>query len=334
MSKRSTTIKRRLVSVPAIFLAAIALTVLLPVWIVILGLYDLVRAPRRMPHLRLVAFAFCWAWIEVAGLTVSFFIWVTGQVNNQVPLNTLQRWWAARVVGALRITCGLKLTIDGEGLTSPGPVVVLARHASLADSVVSLFIVAPTAATIPRYVLKRELLSDPCLDVAGNRGDNHFLDRSAVDAAPELAALKALSAGMGADGVATIFPEGTRANPKKVARALEKIGERDPERANRLRALKHLLPPRPAGSYALVSGAPTADIVILSHVGFEGLDTFSGILKGVPGKYPIHLWLRRIARAEVPRQEAEFTLWLDNTWLAVDREIDDALLARQSTFSN
>jgi len=318
--------------VPAVFIAAILLTVLLPIWVIIIGLYDLIRAPRRMPHLRLVAFAFCWAWIEVASLLVAFYLWASGQIKKPAPLNSLQRRWAARLVGALRITCGLKLRVIGNELIRPGPVVVLARHASLADSVVSFFLVAPTAATIPRYVLKRELLSDPALDVGGNRGDNHFLDRTATDAAPELAALSALSAGMGTDGVSVIFPEGTRANPKKTARALEKIGGHDPERAQRLRNLKHLLPPRPAGSYALVSGAPTADIVILGHVGFEGLDTFSGILKGIPNDDPIYAWMRRIPRGEVPVDEAGFTLWLDNTWLQLDREIDTELQARAGAF--
>ena len=54
---------------------------------------------------------------------------------------------------------------------------MLCRHASLADSLVSAWVITSVAGMNPRYVLKRELLVDPCLDIVGNRLPNHFLDR-------------------------------------------------------------------------------------------------------------------------------------------------------------
>ena len=69
-----------------------------------------------------------------------------------------------------------------------------------------------------RFVIKRELLSDPCLDIAGNRMRNHFVDRGATHSGPELAALQELTTDMGDDTCAVIFPEGTRASPEKRAR--------------------------------------------------------------------------------------------------------------------
>ena len=125
---------------------------------------------------------------------------------------------------------------------------MLCRPASLADSLVSAWVVTSLAGLRPRYVLKRELLADPCLDIVGNRLPNYFLDRQAADSRLELDALTLLSAGMGLDDVAVIFPEGTRASPNKRERALSKLRERDPARAERLAGLQHLLPPRPAGS--------------------------------------------------------------------------------------
>lgn len=320
-----TKLRRRLVSVPAVVLGALLLLVLTPIWLPIILIVDLVTAPRRLPRTRLLLFALCWAWVETTALGVCFVLWVTRRPLG--PWYTLQRWWAARIVGSLRVTCGFRINVEGAGVTMPGPVVVFGRHASLADSVASLFIVAPDASTKPRYVLKRELLSDPCLDIAGNRIPDHFLDRGATDSGPELASLTALSTGMGAEDVAVIFPEGTRTNPKKRARALEKIGERDPARAERLRGLRHLLPPRPAGSAALLAGTPDADVVILGHIGFEGLDTFGGILRRLPRKAPARMWLRRIPRSAIPADDAAFTVWLDETWLTLDGEVDDALRA-------
>jgi 1-acyl-sn-glycerol-3-phosphate acyltransferase len=317
------TFRRRLVSVPALLLGAVLLLVLVPIWLPIALVVDLFTAPKRLPHTRLLVFALCWTWIETAGILVTFVLWLTRR-----PLSgwfTLQRWWAARIVGSLRAVCGFRMEVDGAEVARPGPVVVFGRHCSLADSIASLFIVAPDAGMRPRYVLKRELLADPCLDIAGNVLPNHFLDRGATDSAPELAALTTLSEGMGEHDIAVIFPEGTRANPKKRARALEKIGERDPARAERLRGLQHLLPPRPAGSAAMLAGSPDADVVVLGHIGFEGLDTFGGILRHLPRRKPVRAWLRRIPRSEIPADDAGFTEWLDTAWLRLDDEVDAAL---------
>jgi 1-acyl-sn-glycerol-3-phosphate acyltransferase len=177
----------------------------------------------------------------------------------------------------------------------------------------------------PRYVLKRELLADPCLDIVGNRVPNHFLDRDTTDSEVELDAVRRLSAGMGSNQLAVIFPEGTRASAKKRARSLVKIGERDPERAERMSALQHLLPVRPAGSAALIEGCPEADVVIGWHVGFEGLDTFGGILRHLARTpRPIRFRARRIKRSEVPIGEA-FTRWLDDQWLETDRAVGELL---------
>ena len=45
----------------------------------------------------------------------------------------------------------------------------------------------------PRYVLKDDLLIDPCLDIVGNRLPNHFLDRFPHDGAVELGLLEAMA---------------------------------------------------------------------------------------------------------------------------------------------
>ena len=320
-----TKFRRRVVSIPAVSLGAVLMLLLAPIWLPITLVVDLFTAPRRLPRTRLLTFGLCWAWLETLALGVCFVLWATRRPLG--PWYTLQRWWAARIVGSLRVVCGFRMDVEGAGVTMPGPVVVFGRHSSLADSIASLFIVAPDAHTKPHYVLKRELLIDPCLDIAGNRIPNHFLDRAATDSGPELASLTALSSGMGAEDVAVIFPEGTRSNPKKRARALEKIGARDPARAERLRGLRHLLPPRPAGSAALLAGTPDADVVILGHIGFEGLDTFGGILRRLPRKAPVRMWLRRIPRSAVPADDAAFTVWLDETWLTLDDEVDAALRA-------
>ncbi len=329
---RFVTIRRRLISVPVLVLLGLALLVLVPIWFPVALVYDLVRAPRRLPITRLMLFALCWAWIEIAALVRLAFVWLTGRGGNVAHMTKVQRWWAASILNALRVTAGLRVDIEGLDAYNPSPVIVLPRHASLVDSVLSVWVVIGPAGLQARTVLKRELLVDPCLDVAGNRMPNYFVDRNAKDPTDELDALQAMTDGMGPGVAGVIFAEGTRANPKKRSRALAKIGERDPARAERLGALRHLMPPRPAGSAAMLAGAPDADVVVAWHTGLEGMDTFGGIVRQVPGfsGRTIRYVVRRIPRAEVPKGDG-FTQWLDDTWLGLDREVDAALVAAGMT---
>jgi 1-acyl-sn-glycerol-3-phosphate acyltransferase len=327
-TSRGATLRRRLISVPSLVLGAIVLLVTIPIWLPLALVVDAIRAPRRLPHARLLTFAVCWAWLEATGLAVAFVLWCTRRGHRLEPHFRLQRWWARNLVALLRRTCGLVIEAEGLDALTPGSAIVFVRHASLADALLSAWLVTERAGLRPRYVLKRELLADPCLDVVGNRLPDYFVDRTATDSAPELAALERLTHGLGPGEAGVIFPEGTRANPAKRERAFESIAARDPERADRLRALRVLLPPRPAGSAAMLAGAPDADVVVVWHVGFDGLDTFGGILRRIPlHDSPARFVARRIARAEVPEGDA-FTTWLDTTWLALDAEVSAALDAR------
>ncbi len=321
--------RRRLVSIPVLVLAAIVLLLASPVWLLLGIVADVVRGRFRLPTVRLLSFALLWSWLETAGVLVSASFWTIGRSGDHRRHYALQRWWARNLLRALRLTCGVRVNVENVEALRPGPVVLLARHASLADSLVSAYVVTTVAGMKPRYVLKRELLADPCLDVVGQRLPNHFLDRGAADSTPELEALADLTSSMDEVTAGIIFPEGTRANPSKRAKAIAKISEVDPERVGRISSMRHLLPPRPAGAAAMLRGNATCDVVMAWHVGFEGLDTFSGILRALSKPIPpIRFVLRRIPRIEVPSSYREFTAWLDDEWMRMDDEVDTALKAR------
>ncbi len=328
MSLSTNTVQRRLVTVPLLFIAAVLLTVVSPLWLLLGLVADTVRLEFRYPLVRLFAFGLCWAWLETAGVLTAFGLWATGQGGNKPFHYALQRWWATNLLASLGTTCGIRIETADSQVFVPGPTILFVRHASLADSLVSAYVITKLARLRPHYVLKRELLSDPCLDIVGQRVPNYFLDRGANDSAPELAAIERLASGLGSEDVGIIFPEGTRANPTKRVSALAKIEQRDPGRAARLATMTHLLPPRPSGAMAMVRGAPTADVVLAWHVGFEGLDTFGGILKALGRAFePIRFVARRVPNAEVPRG-GDFANWLDEQWLRMDNEVDVALAAR------
>lgn len=325
--------KRRLLTVPGLYLGGCLLVILAPLWLVVGAVIDLVSRRFRFPVVRLLSFALCWAWLEIAGVTASGIFWITGQRRNRSVHYALQRWWAARLLGALRLTCGVRIHVENVDALRPGPAILLARHASLADSLVSAYVVTTVAGMNPRYVLKRELLGDPCLDIVGQRLPNHFVIRDSPDSTHELQALEDLVADLDERSVGIIFPEGTRANPAKRQRALEKLAAQNPDRVRTLQGLRHLLPPRPAGSLALLRGNQQADVVLGWHVGFEGLDTFGGILRALARPFPpVRFVLRRVPRAEVPSvitaDGSAFVAWLDEQWVALDAEVDRALNER------
>ena len=331
--------KRRLISMTGLILGAVILTVAIPVWLPLVLVIDACRFKWRFPLARLLSFAVCWAWLETAGVVCSAFYWLTGQSKNLPKHYALQRWWADRLLRSLKATCGFSVEVENIDALKPGPVLMFARHASLADSLVSAYVVTTLAQMNPRYVLKRELLADPCLDVVGQRLPNHFLDRNATDSTPELLALETLVTDIDASTVGIIFPEGTRANDKKRKRAIEKIALIDSARADRLQEMKHLLPPRPAGAAAMLRGSPNANVVFAWHVGFEGLDTFGGILRAISSRMPpIRFHLRRVDRVGIPSNSItdtdELTKWLDSEWMRMDREVDEALEARHEMRRN
>lgn len=322
---RRARLRRRLVSVPALFCAAFLLTISIPIWLPLVAVVDLVRGRPRLPVARLLAFGVCWCWIEVAGVTYTFLTWCAGRARREATQYALMDWWANTMMAAMRRTIGIAPEVEGLDELCGGGAIVLSRHASLADSLLSAWVVWCRARVWPRYVLKRELLYDPCLDIVGLRIPNHFLDRQATDADAELDELRRLASGVGPGVAAVIFPEGTRANDTKRERALEKIAARDPARAERLRSLRRLLPPRPAGSQALVEGAPDADLVLAWHTGFDGLDTFGGMIRHLARPLPpVRFVARRVPRTEVPVGDA-FAPWLDEQWLRLDAEVDAAL---------
>jgi 1-acyl-sn-glycerol-3-phosphate acyltransferase len=320
--------RRRATSVTAVVVLAIGLTVSLPLWLPIVVLVDLVRARWRFPLARLMAFGVCYAWLETAGVAITLWYSLIGRGHDVERHYALQRWWAKSLVTSLRACTGARIEAEGVEALTPGPVVVLGRHASLADSLVSAYVIGTLAGMDPRYVLKRELLVDPCLDIVGQRLPNHFLDRGALDSAPELAALSLLTSDLGERDCAVIFPEGTRANPKKRASALDKIRRSDPERADRLSHLDVLIPPRPAGAQAMLAGHPTADVVLCWHIGFDGLDTFGGILRHLSRPIPpVRFVVRRVSRETLPPIDdtSAFTRWLDDRWCELDAEAHAAL---------
>lgn len=312
---------RRPITVFGVVVGALLLTVLLPLWVVLSIVFDLGSRSWRLPTFRLLCFAWLWLWLETFGLVGAAGIWVSGQGRNHRANYALQRWWAKRLIAALRSTCGLKIEVEGVEHISDGPLICLGRHASLGDALVSAWIFGSLAKRFPRYVMKKELLFDPCLDVVGQRIPNYFVDRGSAAVRQELTGIRAMAANMGERDVAVIFPEGTRTNDEKRIGLVARLERRAPERHAKLIGLKRLLPPRSAGASVLLEEIPDGDVVVMWHVGFDGLDTFAGVRRRIASANPSAKVVLELHRRESIPDGEEFEAWLDDRWLEIDAKV-------------
>lgn len=70
----------------------------------------------------------------------------------------------AGLICALRMTFGLGIEVEGADVLPSGPLVCLGRRASMGDALVSVWVFGSVAHRSPRYVMKKELAVDPCLE--------------------------------------------------------------------------------------------------------------------------------------------------------------------------
>ena len=312
---------RRPLITTAIALMALVLIVLSPIWVVGLSVFDLVRGRLRFPLVRFTAFGVCWAVLETAGVLHALWLWITGRGRNIDANYSLQTWWTTRLIDALRYTLGVKFTVEGIDNLGTGPFVALCRHASLADSIMSAWVVASHAGLRPRYVLKKELMMDPCLDILGHRLPNYFIDRESPDIAAELVGIEQMADHLMPGDCCVIFPEGSRASTPKREKSLQRLRERAPERAARLEGLKYLIAPKPAGANALLAAVPEAKVLTMWHSGFDGFDTFKGILRHLgSARARIHVKVEEHKRETIGTGE-QFVSWLDKQWVEMDKAV-------------
>lgn len=308
-------IGRRLLTVTGMVAALWLVSALLPWLFVVALLVDLVRGAKTFSTTRLTAFLFSFLLVENIGLAVLFFTFIgtrSGTPARHRRTFAVQRTYTAAHLWSVTRFFSLRFVVEGADLASTGPFIALVRHASLVDVLVPGGFIANAHRIELRYVLKKELLAEPCLDIAGHWIPNHFVDRGGGDTERELSAIRALKTGLGAREGVLLFPEGTRFSRRKREKLLE-----GPEKA-RAEKLKHLLPIRPGGALTLLDADPRCDVLFVGHHGLEGFTRLHEIWRGgLVGKtITIKFW--REPASSVPAKAGERLGWLDTQWLRVD----------------
>jgi 1-acyl-sn-glycerol-3-phosphate acyltransferase len=163
-------------------------------------------------------------------------------------------------------------------------------------------------------VLKAVLRCEPVLDLAGDLGCLCFLHHRSERAREQIHDLAASLVGGQA---LLLFPEGgnfTWARWRTAITRLRSSGRfREARRAWRQ---SHTLPPRTGGAAAALSGAPSANVVVLTHTGFSP-DGRARAWWRLPMNRRLLVRTVLVPADELPPPD-ELSPWLERTWSQVD----------------
>lgn len=315
-------LRRRLLTIPVVVLALPVVLVVSPFALCSLTIFDAVTGRRDLPTTRLWVFAMVFIAHEWLVLPMAFGLWIQGRFGRSLDLDIhrrLQGWWAGSLLTWARRLLAVEIDWPDLATMPPGTVVVLSRHASMIDAILPAYLFPALLVRPVHYVLKRELRWVPSIDIFGHRLGNHFIDRDGKTE-QEVAGIARLAERAQPGSAIVIFPEGTYATPAsraRIHRSLERRG------ASELVALadelRTLLPPRPAGTLALLEHTDDAPVIIFGHVGMEGVAEFRGLRANLPATHPIVVrwWVHD--RKGVPSSPEEQTTWLHDQWRRLDQ---------------
>jgi 1-acyl-sn-glycerol-3-phosphate acyltransferase len=310
---------RRTLSISLYSILCLLFVALLPVFLPLAFLVDLGRG-KQWVFCRCILFFTFYFCCEVAGIIASLCLWLAHlfvrDAEKFLSWNfALQRWWANALAQGCRKIFGLRLQVEGMDELTRGPVIVFARHVSVADSLLPAFFIANPNGIRLRYVLKRQLLWDPCLDIVGNRLPNCFVRRDAGEAYVVNRLMSNLSA---RDGV-IIFPEGTRFTKAKRASILARLQEKGDIRLyEKASALKRTLPPRLGGALNLLERNRNADVIFCAHAGFDSVLDLRDFLNASLVNRTVYINFRRVSLADIPKNREAQTDWLLDNWKKID----------------
>jgi 1-acyl-sn-glycerol-3-phosphate acyltransferase len=314
-------LSRRLVTLPAFLIAAVLLTVALPILAPIA--YAATYHPSARGALRSLAFVAVYLWCEAAGIAVSFWLWLKHGMPRAPDFPPafltanfrLQCWWAETLKRGAERIFDLTFELDGTDALQGPPAIMLPRHASMADTIIPIVFYAKPFGYRLRYVLKRELLVDPCLDIVGNRLPNYFVDRDATDSQREIEGVTALVRGLGEREGVLIYPEGSRFSPARREQVLARLRRTaTPADLSRFDRWRDVLPPRLGGALGILAANPGRDLVFCAHVGFEGSSHFRTLINGSWAHARIRIGFWRVPYADIPSTPEMRKIFLYDQW--------------------
>ena len=312
---------RRAITIPAYFICFALLLGLSPWLLPLAVLTDLVRR-SRFALVRMLAFLLLYFTFEVAGILASLVLWLIGGPWISQNVERYLRWnfklqcgWARVLAGGAFRIFSLRLEVEGLEDYSGRPILLFTRHVSTADTVLPALLISIPQGVILRYVIKRELLADPCLDIVGNRLPNHFVRRGSGQTDREVQAIGRLMQDLTPGHGVLMYPEGTRFTVLKRERILRRLEESGDQQAlKRAQSMPLVLPLRLAGSLALLEANPGADAVFCIHTGFESTLSMAELWRGDLVKARVRVKFWTVPFEKIPRGREALSDWMWEQW--------------------
>ena len=330
-------LRRRLVTVPRTIALWLVLTLLFPPLLLLTIVVDLGRwLFSRKPWMatRLLLMGWVYLALQTAVIAIAAVQWVASlpfgraaAARRAAWAYRLQAWWVKMLMGAMNAVLGLRFEISGDGAVSPGPIIVLFRHASIVDNLLPHAFITDRHGIKLRWVLKKELLADPALDIGGNRMPNYFVDRASDSPEAERANITQLGTDLAPDEGVLLFPEGTRFSAEKRAALMARLADSNPELHEIMEGHDGVLPPRPGGVLALLDSG--MDVLIGVHTGLENMRGLREIWSIAPIGRTVKVDFRRVTAAHIPKETPDRIRWLHEQWA----QVGDTISSLQDTDS-
>jgi 1-acyl-sn-glycerol-3-phosphate acyltransferase len=321
---------RRAITLPSYWIVFALLLASFPFLFPLAVITDLLRR-SRLALTRMLTFLLLYFAVEVFGMVASFVLWLVGgpwvSSNRERYLMwnfRLQCLWARALAGGAFWIFSLRLDVDGLEDYRDRPILLFTRHVSTADTVIPALLIGIPQRVMLRYVIKRELLADPCLDIVGNRLPNYFVRRGSGHTDKELHAIRRLMEDLRPGHGVLMYPEGTRFTRSKRDRILAKLEEQgDQAELQRARSMPLVLPPRLPGSLALLENNKGADAVFCIHTGFESTMSMAQLWRGDLVKTWVRVRFWRIPCEDIPTGREALSGWMWDQWARANASLQE-----------
>jgi 1-acyl-sn-glycerol-3-phosphate acyltransferase len=319
---------RRFCTVGFVFTACFGMTVCMPLLLPIAVICGFVRQDLRAAG-RVILLVEIILVCETIGVVCSYLLWVKhmvrfgGDSDQFLRENfVLQCWWGNTLARLGMRLFNVRTNVENPFQPTGRPIILLVRHVSFVDTLIPVLLVSGPFGARLRYVLKRELLWDPCLDIVGNRLPNYFVRRDA-ESHDEIEGIARLADALEPDEGVLIYPEGTRFSEARRRRLLEKYADgRDDEAYRQVLEFKNVLPPKLGGVLALLERNSRADIVFCAHAGLECTLKIRNLLNGAVIGKTVNIAFWTVPYEMVPSSREDKITWLANEWRNVDAFVD------------
>ena len=302
------TLLRRLVTVPLVTTLMVCVLVSGPILLAVTGLAGL--AVRSTRPIRTVALTIAYAYIELRTL---------GKLAiGDLDCDRLMEEFLTTAYAAVRRILDVELVLDPSSVTKGqiprhAPVIVLSRHCGPGDTVLVAWLLRVGYQLRVRIVLKAILQCDPVLDFAGKVGGLCFLARGGRARRQ----IRDMAASLTDGQALLLFPEGANFTwPRWRAAITELTSTGRIREARRAFRQSHTLPPRTGGATAAVTGAPSANVIVLTHNGFCP-DGRARSWWQLPMHRQLLVRTVLVPVTQVPRPD-QLRSWLEAVWTNVD----------------